>query len=71
MQMQQTQVNHGGIGFVGLLTIVFVIAKITGYIDWTWWAVFSPIWISFGVVAIVVVITLIFMLVAVWAEKRF
>jgi hypothetical protein len=71
MQMQQTQVNHGGIGFVGLLTIVFVIAKITGYVNWTWWTVFAPIWISFGVAAIIFVIALIFIIVAAWAEKRF
>ena len=33
----------GGIGFVGLLTIVFVILKLTGVIDWSWWWVWSPI----------------------------
>ena len=38
--------NNGGIGITGLLTIVFVIAKITHYIDWSWWWVFSPLWIS-------------------------
>lgn len=37
--------TNSGIGFTGLLTIVFVIAKITGYISWSWWAVFSPIWV--------------------------
>lgn len=45
-----TATSSSGIGFCGLLTIVFVIAKITGYIDWSWWWVFSPLWISFLVV---------------------
>lgn len=36
----------GGIGFVGLLTIVFITLKLTGSIDWSWWWVLSPIWIS-------------------------
>ena len=26
------------------LTIVFVLLKVFGYIDWSWWWVFSPIW---------------------------
>jgi hypothetical protein len=41
--------NHsssGGIGFCGLLTIVFIVLKICEVIDWSWWWVLSPIWIS-------------------------
>lgn len=29
--------------FIGLLTIVLVIFKILGYIQWSWWLVFSPV----------------------------
>ena len=39
--------NQGGIGFFGLLGIVFIVLKILGYIDWSWWIVLSPIWGSF------------------------
>lgn len=35
-----------GIGFIGLLTIVFITLKLTGVINWSWWWVLSPIWIS-------------------------
>lgn len=49
-------VNNGGIGFLGLLTIVFVIAKITGYITWSWFWVFSPILIGLVFVLIIFVI---------------
>jgi hypothetical protein len=28
--------------FLNVLTVIFVIAKITGYIDWSWWLVFAP-----------------------------
>lgn len=38
--------TSGGIGFVGLLQILFIGLKLTHYIDWNWWWVFSPIWIS-------------------------
>ena len=37
--------NTGGIGFTGLLAIVFITLKLTGYIDWSWWWVLAPIWI--------------------------
>jgi hypothetical protein len=41
-----TTTSSGGIGFVGLLTIVFIVLKLTNYITWSWWWVLSPIWIS-------------------------
>lgn len=30
------------IGFFGILTIVFIVIKLTGFISWGWVAVFSP-----------------------------
>lgn len=42
------------IGFSGILTIIFVIAKILGLIDWSWWWVFSPLWI--GMIFLIVII---------------
>jgi len=49
--------SSSGIGFTGLLTIVFVTLKLTNYIDWSWWWVLSPLWISvavfFGVLIII------------------
>lgn len=38
-----TQSKSGGIGFVGLLTIVFIVPKLTGVIAWSWWWVLSPL----------------------------
>jgi hypothetical protein len=55
--------TSGGIGFVGLLTIAFIVLKLTHFIDWSWWWVLSPLWITTGVVAAVfVVVFLIAML---------
>lgn len=45
------------IGLSGILTIIFVIAKLAGVIDWSWWWVFSPAWIG-------ALIAIVFMLVA-------
>ena len=32
-------------GIVGILTIIFIVLKLTDNIDWSWIWVFSPIWI--------------------------
>ena len=38
--------SSSGIGFSGLLTVLFIALKLTGYINWSWWWVLSPLWIS-------------------------
>lgn len=52
--------SSGGIGFVGLLTILFIGLKLTGYIAWSWWWVLSPIWISAALVIAIIGIALLF-----------
>ena len=54
MSENKTTVNSG-IGFSGLLTIVFIVLKLLGAITWSWWWVLSPIWIS----ALLVVLLLV------------
>lgn len=34
----------GGIGFTGLLAILFIGLKLTGTVDWSWWWVLAPLW---------------------------
>ena len=36
----------GSLGFVSILTIVFIVLKLCKIIDWSWVWVLSPIWIS-------------------------
>ena len=56
--------NKGGIGFFGLLAIVFITLKLTGYIAWSWWWVLSPLWlplaVGLAILAIVFIIAAIF-----------
>ncbi len=37
--------SSGGVGFIGLLTIAFIVLKLCGVIKWSWLWVLSPIWI--------------------------
>lgn len=67
MSTNNTSTHTGGIGFIGLLTIVFIALKLMGYITWSWWWVLSPIWISWG---IALVFLLIFFIIAALVSKR-
>ena len=58
--------SSGGIGLSGLLTVLFVALKLIGKIDWSWWWVLSPVWISIGLMIIVLVLAL---LIAVAADR--
>ena len=42
----QKTAGKGGMGFVGVLTLIFVVLKLTGNINWSWLWVLSPIWIT-------------------------
>lgn len=64
--MADNSTSSGGIGFVGVLTIVFIVLKLTGVIAWSWWWVLSPLWIS---AAVVLFIFLIFLSIAIITDK--
>jgi hypothetical protein len=44
---------------LNILTVIFVIAKIVGYIDWSWWLVFAPTLFSFTLFFAIAVLALI------------
>ena len=43
------------IGFSGLLAILFIALKLTGYITWSWLWVLAPIWIPFVIVIFILI----------------
>lgn len=51
--------SSGGIGFTGLLQIVFIILKLCHIIDWSWWWVLAPTWITVLLLAVVVGIAIV------------
>ncbi|MDR1605587.1 MAG: hypothetical protein LBS41_00605 [Streptococcaceae bacterium] len=46
--------ERDGIGFCGLLTIVFIVLKLLNVIDWSWVWVLAPIWIPLAVFGILI-----------------
>lgn len=57
---KETKQTSGGIGFFGLLTVLFIGLKLTGHIAWSWGWVLAPLWIPillfFVLVAVIVTI---------------
>ena len=51
--------NHVSLGFLDVLTLIFITLKLTDVINWSWWAVLSPIWIQLVLIIIIVIILLI------------
>lgn len=49
----QQVVQRAGQGFpiFGILTIIFVVGKILGYLAWSWVWVLAPLWIPYAVFA--------------------
>lgn len=54
---KQSESKSGGIGVLGLLGVAFVVLKLTGVIDWSWWWVTAPFWggLAILIVALVVI----------------
>lgn len=60
MGENENRASSGGIGFVGLLQITFIVLKLCGVIDWSWGWVLAPIWMS---VALVILLVIVFYLI--------
>ena len=52
--------TSGGIGFVGLLQVAFIVLKLCHVINWSWFWVLSPLWISAA--ATILIILFIFII---------
>ena len=58
--------SSSGVGFLGLLGIVFIVLKLNNAIDWSWWWVLAPFWID----GLLIVLLLILWAVVKIKEKR-
>jgi hypothetical protein len=57
--MANSKTSSSGIGLSGVLFIVFLVLKLTGNIDWSWWWVTSPLWIPIVLLASVFLVMLL------------
>lgn len=59
-----------GIGFCGLLTIVFIVLKLCGVIDWAWVWVLAPLWIDLLLAILILVIFFVITVCISYKESR-
>ena len=51
--------NRNGMGVLGVLQIVFIVLKLCNVLQWSWWMVFIPAYISAGLTIILIMIAII------------
>lgn len=56
---KQVKVASKGLSLSSILTIIFVIAKLLGVINWSWWLVLLPSIISVGLWVLIIVVVFI------------
>lgn len=67
----KSEAAGGGIGFTGVLFVVFLTLKLCGVINWSWWCVTSPLWLPLTVIlAIVAVVLGGAMALAAWDDRQ-
>lgn len=52
-------------GILEVLTIVFVVLKLVGTIDWSWWLVISPMYVAIAFYALVITAQIL-----IWRKHR-
>lgn len=51
--------NRNSMGVLGVLQIVFIVLKLCNVLQWSWWMVFIPAYISAGLTIILIVVAVI------------
>lgn len=49
--------TNGGFGLAGLVFLLFLGLKLTGYIAWSWWWVTAPLWLPFVIVGAIFIVS--------------
>ncbi|WP_159109262.1 hypothetical protein [Elizabethkingia anophelis] len=63
--------SSSGLGLSTVVFIVFLILKLTNTINWSWWWVTAPIWISALIYALILICTgLVFRFIKRKADKK-
>ena len=51
--MSKNNESSHGQGQADILLVMFIVLKLCGVIDWSWWWVLSPLWISLAIVILI------------------
>ena len=62
------KLNNNGINAVGLLGVAFIVLKLCGVINWSWWWVTAPFW---GGAALVLIFLAVAIIIAKVIERKY
>lgn len=68
--MDKNTTVYAGSGISGLLGLAFIILKLCGVIDWSWWWVTAPFWIPLGLFILILVVTIIVSAIIGYVRRR-
>lgn len=51
--------KSSGLGILAVLQIVFLVLKLTGLIDWSWWLVLVSLWADIGLGLLFIILAFI------------
>lgn len=58
--------QSAGIGFFGVLTILFIGLKLASVINWSWWWVLAPMWLpvttAVGILLLMIIVKTLYQL---------
>lgn len=57
MDDTKVSIRFGGLGTI--LSIIFMVLKLTGNIDWPWVWVFAPFWIPLAIIVVIIAIPML------------
>lgn len=70
MSNENNNYSSGGIGFFGLLQLIFITLKLLRVINWSWIFVLLPSLIFAGIVLLLIFPTLIELIIGMWSTRK-
>jgi hypothetical protein len=58
--MADSKSSSSGLGLGTVLFLIFMVLKLTNYIDWSWWWITAPLWIPIIILGVVGLIALFY-----------
>lgn len=55
----KNETTSGGIGFFGILQLIFITLKLCKVIEWSWWLVLIPMFVSLTVALVLIILGVI------------
>jgi hypothetical protein len=53
--------SSNGLGIGTILFLIFMVLKLTNYIDWSWWWITAPLWVPIIILGVVGLIAIFYL----------